>query len=83
MKTLPQDKHNTVFIVTGREAKLVNEWFRGVKNLGLAAEHGFMYKFNSEKDNKWTRLIKNYNNEWITAYVDILEPYTERCEGSF
>ncbi len=83
LEDLASDKHNTVFIVTGREAKLVNEWFGSVKDLGLAAEHGFMYKFNNGKENKWTRMIKNYNNEWITACVDILEPYTERCEGSF
>ena len=84
LEELSSDKHNTVFIITGREAKLVSEWFGGVKDLGLAAEHGFMYRFNNgvSKD-KWTRMIKNYNNDWISACVDILEPYTERCEGSF
>ena len=85
LEELSQDKHNTVFIITGREIKLVNEWFGHIKDLGLAAEHGFVYRFNSGNpmNDKWTRMIKNYNNNWIDSCVDILKPYTERCEGSF
>ena len=71
LEDLASDKHNTVFIITGREQKLVSEWFGGVKDLGLAAEHGFVYHFNNSKESKWTRMIKNYNNEWINACVDI------------
>ena len=28
-------------------------------------------------------MIKNFNGEWRSYCVEQLEPYTERCEGSF
>ena len=43
-----------------------------------------MYKINTDNPKeKWKRVIEDYNNEWINSYFDILEPYTERCEGSY
>ena len=85
LNKLTKDEKNTIFIITGRGINLVNEWFDKINNLGLAAEHGFMYKINkeNEKNKNWKSMIKNYNNEWIHLCKDILEPYTERCEGSF
>ena len=95
LNKLTKDEKNTIFIITGRGINLVNEWFDKIDNLGLAAEHGFMYKINkiekneneknekNEKKENWKSMIKNYNNEWIHSCIEILEPYTERCEGSF
>ena len=81
---LTQDKKNSVFIITGRRINLVSEWFGKIKDLGLAAEYGFKFKINSGKEkDKWKKIIKNYNNEWLASCYDILYPYTERCEGSF
>ena len=43
-----------------------------------------MYKINTDNPKeKWKRVIEDYDNEWINSCADILEPYTERCEGSF
>ena len=79
------DKRNTIFIVTGREAKLVSDWFSSVKNLGLASEHGFLYRYSSDENNKgkWGKMLANFSIEWRSFTVEHLEPYTERCEGSF
>ena len=44
LNKLTKDEKNTIFIITGRGINLVNEWFDKINNLGLAAEHGFMYK---------------------------------------
>jgi trehalose 6-phosphate synthase/phosphatase len=82
---LTKDKRNTMFIVTGREAKLVSEWFSSVPDLGLAPEHGFLYRYstNSKAKDKWEKMLKGFNGDWRTYCVEQLEPYTERCEGSF
>ena len=83
LKGLTDDKRNNVFIVAGKGPDQLKEWFGGVKDLGLAAEHGFMYSVNRQGMDKWKKIIKKYNNEWIKSCSDIISPYLERCEGSF
>ena len=83
LKGLTADKRNKVFIVAGKGPDTLKEWFGGVKDLGLAAEHGFMYSVNRQGLDKWKRIIKKYDNEWIKNCSDIISPYIERCEGSF
>ena len=84
LNRLTRDKRNQIYIITGRGTHLVNKWFGKVENLHLAAEHGFMFKVNSGSGkDKWKRMINHYNNDWINACYEILNPYTERCEGSF
>ena len=83
LKGLTADKRNKVFIVAGKGPEQLKEWFGGVKDLGLAAEHGFMYSVNRQGLDKWKKIIKKYNNEWIKSCSDIISPYLERCEGSF
>ena len=83
LKGLTADKRNKVFIVAGKGPNQLKEWFGGVKDLGLAAEHGFMYSVNRQGLDKWKRIIKKYDNEWIKNCSDIISPYLERCEGSF
>ena len=83
LKGLTADKRNKVFIVAGKGPEQLKEWFGGVKNIGLAAEHGFMYWENRHGLDKWKKIIKKYDNEWIRSCSDIIFPYLERCEGSF
>ena len=83
LKGLTADKRNKVFIVAGKGPDQLKEWFGSVKDLGLAAEHGFMYSINRQGLDKWKKIIKKYDNEWIKNCSDIISPYLERCEGSF
>ena len=83
LKGLTADKRNKVFIVAGKGPEQLKEWFGGVKDLGLAAEHGFMYSVNRHGLDKWKKIIKKYDNEWIKNCSDIISPYVERCDGSF
>ena len=90
-----QSKRKTIFIVTGRDAKLVSEWFSckfdkfysllAVPDLGLASEHGFLYRYstNVKAKDKWEKMLRGFNGDWRSFCVESLEPYTERCEGSF
>ena len=83
LRGLTADKRNKVFIVAGKGPEQLKEWFGNVKDLGLAAEHGFMYSVNRQGLDKWKKIIKKYDNEWIKNCSDIISPYLERCEGSF
>ena len=83
LNELTKDKRNKIFIVAEKGEEQIKEWFGQVKNLGLAAEYGFKYTVNEIEKNKWTKIIENYNNEWIESCVNIISPYTERYEGSY
>ena len=82
LKGLTSDKRNKVFIVAGKGPEQLKEWFGSVRHLGLAAEHGFKYWVNKSGNEKWKKIIKKYDNEWIKNCSDIISPYLERCEGS-
>ena len=83
LKGLTSDKRNRVFIVAGKGPEQLKYWFGSVKNLGLAAEHGFKYCVNkNNKNQEWKKIIKDYDNTWIKNCSDIISPYLERCEGS-
>ena len=83
LKGLTSDKRNRVFIVAGKGPEQLKDWFGSVKNLGLAAEHGFKYCVNkNNKNQEWKKIIKDYDNTWIKNCSDIISPYLERCEGS-
>ena len=83
LKGLTSDKRNRVFIVAGKGPEQIKDWFGEVKNLGLAAEHGFKYCINKYNENQeWKKIIKDYDNTWIKNCSDIISPYIERCEGS-
>ena len=49
----------------------------------MATKHSFLYSVNRQGLDKWKKIIKKYNNEWIKSCSDIIIPYLERCEGSF
>ena len=77
---LANDKKNSVFIVAGKGSKQLNEWFGNIPNLGLSAEHGYLYKANSKEN--WKRIVDKYDTNWRNSCINIMEPYTQRCEGS-
>lgn len=45
LNTLCSDPKNVVFIVSGRPRDKLEEWFEPCENLGLAAEHGYFYRY--------------------------------------
>ena len=81
LNDLTNDKKNSVYIVAGKGKTQLEEWFGSINNLGLSAEHGFLYKANSK--DKWKYIINAFDTKWRNTCVNIIEPYTQRCEGSF
>ena len=45
LNMLCDDERNAVFIVSGRPRSKLQEWFAPCPKLGLAAEHGFFYRY--------------------------------------
>ena len=80
LKELTNDKKNSVFIVAGKGALQLENWFKDIPNLGLSAEHGYLYKANIK--DTWKRIMDKYDTNWRKRCRIIMEPYTERCEGS-
>ena len=78
---LSNDKKNSVFIVAGKGKSQLEDWFGSIKNIGLSAEHGFLYKANNQ--DQWKYIVDTFDAEWRKTCVNIIEPYTQRCEGSF
>ena len=81
LNDLTNDKKNSVYIVAGKGKSQLEDWFGSIKNLGLSAEHGFLYKANSQ--DKWKYIVDTFDTSWRKSCVNIIEPYTQRCEGSF
>ena len=48
---LSSDMRNHIFVVSGKELLAVSEYFGGIKNLGLGAEHGFYYRWPRDEKN--------------------------------
>ena len=63
LRKLTEDKRNIVFVISGQEKDIMHKWFAHIGQLGIAAENGFFYRWNSidkEVDN-WMLQAKNVN----------------------
>ena len=50
LEALAEDPKNYIFVVSGKEQPAVAQYFGGIKNLGLGAEHGFYYKWPRDEE---------------------------------
>jgi len=73
------DKNNTVFVVTGRQRKIVERWFKTVQFLGMAAEYGAYLKWNAKSS--WN-LRAETNGIWLKTAEEIIKGYVQRTEGT-
>ncbi|KAG3058929.1 hypothetical protein PC122_g20513, partial [Phytophthora cactorum] len=44
LEDLTADPHSTVYIISGRNKNRLQEWFRHLPRVGLAAEHGYWFR---------------------------------------
>ncbi|KAM6548754.1 hypothetical protein CsatB_020430 [Cannabis sativa] len=80
LKRLCADQKNTVFIVSGRGKKHLNEWFSSCQNLGIAAEHGYFIRW-PQKD-EWDISYQNFVFGWMDLVEPVLRLYTDATDGS-
>jgi len=64
----------------------MHSWY-GIKapHLGLAAENGFFWRWNSKEGSslEWKQLFCFEDFTWLHEVHNIMEAYTEKTEGAF
>ncbi|KAJ7555141.1 hypothetical protein O6H91_05G024000 [Diphasiastrum complanatum] len=80
LNTLCSDPNNAVFIVSGRGRQILNDWFSSCKNLGLAAEHGYFYRWH--QDAEWQTCVPVTDFDWKQVALPVMRLYTESTDGS-
>ncbi|KAG0583631.1 hypothetical protein M758_3G151200 [Ceratodon purpureus] len=98
LNTLCSDPKNVVFIVSGRPREKLAEWFSSCENLGLAAEHGYFYRWRRDSEwatcrlqsvSEWDRFnatereMPSMSFEWKLVAQPVMELYTESTDGSY
>lgn len=81
LKTLASDPHNSVWIISGRDQKFLDEWMGHISALGLSAEHGSFMRH--PNDPHWENLTEHFDMSWQDKVMEIFEKITERTTGSF
>ncbi|KFH65384.1 alpha,alpha-trehalose-phosphate synthase (UDP-forming) [Podila verticillata NRRL 6337] len=81
LTTLANDPANIVWVISGRDQKVLEEWLGGVENLGFSAEHGSFMRQPGSK--KWVNLTESLDMGWKNDVIEIFTYYTERTQGSF
>ncbi|KAJ7542471.1 hypothetical protein O6H91_10G108100 [Diphasiastrum complanatum] len=77
---LCSDPKNAVFIVSGRGRRTLSEWFAPCAKLGIAAEHGYFYRWH--QDAEWITSVPVLEFEWKQIVAPIMMQYTESTDGS-
>ncbi|KAG0573335.1 hypothetical protein KC19_VG169200 [Ceratodon purpureus] len=89
LNTLCNDPKNVLVIVSGRPRGILEECFSSCKNLGLAAEHGYFYRWH--RDSEWVTCryqreefdAPSVNFEWKDIAEPVMQQYTESTDGSY
>lgn len=79
LTALAADPNNIVWVISGRDQKVLEEWLGNVKNLGFSAEHGSFMK--SPGSSKWVNLTESLDMGWKNDVIEIFTYYTERTQG--
>jgi len=77
LKSMVDDKRNTVTIISGRKREVLARWFDALR-VRLVAEHGIWIR---EPSQDWT-MAKPLNNSWKGAVLGVLQSYADRLPGS-
>eukprot|EP00004_Rigifila_ramosa_P013609 TRINITY_DN3030_c0_g1_i3.p1 TRINITY_DN3030_c0_g1~~TRINITY_DN3030_c0_g1_i3.p1 ORF type:complete len:687 (-),score=150.04 TRINITY_DN3030_c0_g1_i3:22-2082(-) len=80
LELLCDDPCNTVFLISGRQRRVLAAAFGAFKKLGLAAEHGFFFKY--PESEQWSQLVPGADFSWMDVAATVCEPYTDRTDGS-
>jgi trehalose 6-phosphate synthase/phosphatase len=80
INALCNDTKNIVFIVSGRARDSLSDWFTSCKLLGLAAEHGYFLRWNS--DSEWETSHFSADLDWKQIVLPVMQSYTEATDGS-
>ncbi|CEG43953.1 pyruvate kinase [Plasmopara halstedii] len=91
------DPRNTVFVLSGKERLDLEQTLGNVRGLGLAAEHGYLYKWGTGSQLTETRTFSNLNDDegvwlctkdnfddsWKDVTHAVMDIYTQRTHGTY
>lgn len=86
IKRLSKEPNTKVWVITADSKNQLHDTFANVEDLGLAAEDGYFYRWNSKGGkNKldWSRLIKDDDCSWIELVRSVMQVFSESTEGSY
>lgn len=87
LKTLASDPKNSVWIISGRDQKFLDEWMGHISSLGLSAEHGSFVRMPTARDSStstsWDNLTEKFDMGWQNEVLEVFERYSEHTSGSF
>ena len=78
LSTLSQNPATSIFIVSGRDKKLMERWYTSLPQIGLGAEHGYFVWWPNKG---WEE--KTISCDWIKKAEEIMASYTARTDGSY
>ncbi|NQV13547.1 MAG: bifunctional alpha,alpha-trehalose-phosphate synthase (UDP-forming)/trehalose-phosphatase [Parcubacteria group bacterium] len=78
IKSLTDDKHNRVVVISGRDRHTMGEWLQETK-AEMSAEHGVWVK----EKGRWQKAVDLSSASWMKKIKPILEQYVDRTPGSF
>jgi trehalose 6-phosphate synthase/phosphatase len=78
LNELTSDQRNEVVIISGRPMDTLEKWF-GTLPVNLVAEHGAFYK---RTGTDWLQTIPVIAS-WKSPVRQVLDLFTERCQGAF
>ena len=77
LKELCKDEHNRVVIISGRDHRTLENWFKDLK-VELIAEHGTWYK----EEGQWIHR-QTLSDSWKEEIYPILQEFVDKTPGSF
>lgn len=88
LQELAADPSNLLMVISGQERSRVDDAFRGIPGMSLAAEHGFHFRLGSFPGVRrvsaasWQQLVEDFDLSWKETAKAILEAYTTRTNGA-
>ncbi|KAJ1398331.1 Trehalose-phosphatase [Sesbania bispinosa] len=80
LNSLCRDSKNVVFLVSGKDRKILTEWFSSCESLGIAAEHGFLVRTN--RNAEWETCVSVPDFDWKQIAEPVMQLYMETTDGS-
>ncbi|KAI8068244.1 trehalose-phosphatase-domain-containing protein [Gongronella butleri] len=80
LSTLSQNPANTIWIVSGRDQKFLQQCFGHLQAIGLSAEHGSFMKMPG--DTHWIDMLQNVTISWKQQALDLFATYTHNLPGT-
>ncbi|GJJ73168.1 trehalose 6-phosphate synthase/phosphatase [Entomortierella parvispora] len=81
LSALCSDPKNVVWVISGRDQQVLEDWLGHIENLGFSAEHGCFMRQPGSK--KWVNLTESLDMSWKNDVIEIFTYYSERTQGSF